>query len=149
MIAHIKKLPSIFRIFVFVGICLLVFVGFFIYSFFTHKAPIFFPLDNMQGTYQVIKSPIRGNNPPTVSFSSSDPYYLIRYTGDRIFPLHSGDTFSILIGESPVDLAPFVGKYVVVQGEFVGSSRQCVREQCISIKGPWVVLNIKEIQIKN
>ncbi|MBI2327509.1 hypothetical protein HYU92_04280 [Candidatus Curtissbacteria bacterium] len=126
----------------------IVFVGWFIYAIVTDAPPSFFPLDNPQGEYTITKvCPAgQGNIEQVVSPGNA---YCVEYRGNEVF---TGDSntkstfFRITIGNSKVDLEPYVGKEVKnIKGKYVGSSKQCIQNNCVDIGGPFVVLNIDSL----
>lgn len=90
---------------------------------------MFFPFDDKLASYTVIRENER---------------YLLKYetTSDRNkdFPRN----IDILMGKSEVDLQSFIGKKVIIDGEFAYSRKQCITGKCIDI-GNFPVLDIKSI----
>lgn len=146
-----KKRPSVLLASLFiVPIILVGFIGFFLYSIIKKPAPQFFPLDDANATYTIVKSSFRGNNPPEVIRTDdlNYLYYYVEYKGSHIYLVDGLTSFVILVGQSKVDLKDFVGKSVQIKGDFGSSKRQCIVGQCREIAGPWVVLNVDEVRLR-
>jgi hypothetical protein len=55
--------------------------------------------------------------------------------------------YRITVGNSNVDLAPYVNKGVKhLTGNFVSSSEQCIMNECSPLPGNTVVLDIKTLE---
>lgn len=113
------------------------------------KPPQFFPLDNSESKYFVTRNcPPQGwHDKPAVLGET----YCVIYNGTGVFlNEESGNTdaFTVVIARSKIDLRPFENKHVKnIKGEFVRSSKQCIKDKCININGPYVALNIDELEI--
>ncbi len=116
------------------------------YSLLNEQPPKFFPFDDPQAQYTVTK---RGKN------------YFVRYqsVGDMNTKTFCGqhrgrvvcrnrvdDDIEVMVGKSPVDLAPLVGKSVQLEGIFRYSDKQCILDSCHDI-GRWAVLHIRNLQL--
>ncbi len=141
-----KKILSL----LFLGILIL--VGTFIYGIITDEPPKFFPLDDAQAEYTITKNCPSGQGWQEPRISDLNAAYCLEYRGDHVLWLddfhQNTKFFSITIGKSPIDLEPFVGKRVKnVKGKFASSSKQCIQKQCVAIGGPFVVLNIDNLEL--
>lgn len=118
-----KKLLVVILLFLLIG------VGLFLFILFNEPAPQLFPFNNSQAEYIIEKS--------------SDGVYTISYKDSQ------QDIQGVMIGNSPVDLAPYVGKKVQIQGKFENrKDTQCIAGKCQYIYGPYVALDISSIQEK-
>lgn len=50
-----------------------------------------------------------------------------------------------LVGSSPIELEPFLGKSTTIQGKFVYTNEQCINSRCVDI-GNYAALDITEIK---
>lgn len=144
----VRKLLLISFFLVQIGVISL--IGYVLYVLYTKPEPQFFPLDDKDAIYTIAKSPIAMNNnlQITTQNNPSDKYYFVKYKGEHIWTaLEAKNSFAVLVGNSKVDLKNFVGKRVQIMGKFVGSSKQCILEDCQDIFGPWVVLNIDSVTL--
>ncbi len=84
----------------------------------------------------------------TNSSELTAPRYYVEYRGDGVFSDDQHNNFfRATVGNSKVDLEPFIGKDVLVtKGKFVSSSKQCIVDKCIDIYGPFVVLNVDMLE---
>lgn len=118
-----KNLLAVIVIFLFLG------VGLFLFILFNEPAPQLFPFNNPQAEYIIEKS---DGGIYTVSYKDSQQ-----------------DIKEVMIGNSLVDLTPFIGKRVQIQGKFENrKDTQCIAGQCQFIYGPYVALDINSIQEK-
>lgn len=132
----------------------ILFVGWFIWAIFTdEELPQFFPLNNTKARYTIVKSSKSLDQSyeekiATDSYKLREPRYYVEYRGNDVFgDDHKRNFFRINVGNSKVDLEPFIGKDVVItKGKFVDSSKQCIVNKCIDIGG-WVVLDIYELRV--
>lgn len=123
----------------------------FIWGIVNEPPPEFFPLDNSQARYTIIKSStlfqgwVEGS--PSAQYDLEARYYL-EYRGEGVFnDENNTNFFRITIGKSKIDLSPFINKNVLItKGKFVSSSKQCIVDDCIDIYGPYVVLDIDSIR---
>lgn len=132
-----------------IGIIVISIIGFIIYMrfFFEDSVPHFFPFDDPDATYTVQK----------------EEFYSLRYnsTSDRNKSIDCGTDngirtckevitkdYTIIIGNSPVDLDPFIGKQLIVTGNFDSTKEQCIKGECKSLSSSWAVANIESIAIK-
>lgn len=133
-------------------------VGFFIlivYLMTTDKPPMFFPLNDSQGKYTILKSQA-GNVPCNYKEEKAQNYYggplryIVRYEGKHVFSgIGPTDCFEILVGRSEQELESFMGKQVRIKGDFDSSSQQCIQNKCENIFGPYVVLDIDSIKLSH
>lgn len=135
-----------------VGLGVLLFVGWFVWAIVSEDQPQFFPLNNSKARYTIVKSSKMGQGwdekEATNSSELPEPRYYVEYRGNNVFADdHNNNFFRVTVGNSKIDLEPFIGKDVVVtKGKFVSSSKQCIVYKCIDIYGPFVVLNVDELQ---
>lgn len=141
-----KVLPAIA-----VGVVL--FVGWFLWTIIANDQPQFFPLNNSNARYTIVKSSKLGQGwVEKVATNSTElpaPRYYVEYRGDGVFADDQNKHFfRVTVGNSKVDLEPFIGKDVLVtKGKFVNSSKQCIAGKCIDIYGPFVVLDIGGLEV--
>jgi hypothetical protein len=114
------------------------------------EPPQFFPLNNPQGTYVITKNcPSQGWEENTTSNTHT---YCVNYKGSDVFMNEehgNKNFFSVMVGKSTIDLKEFEDKPITsIQGKFVGSSKQCIVDQCTEIGGPFVLLNITSVSIR-
>lgn len=95
--------------------------------FFGEDNPQFFPLNNKNETYEVIKS--------------TEGIYSIIYSGKSDYRINSAT-----IAKSPINLDPFIGKKVSLSGRFARTTTQCIADVCNNIGGPFVGLYIDSIK---
>lgn len=118
-----KNLLAAIVIFLSFGLCLFLFIPF------NESAPQLFPFNNPQAEYVIEKT---DNNVYTISYKDSQQ-----------------DIKGVMIGNSPIDLAPYEGKKVQIQGKFENrKDTQCIAGRCQYIYGPYVALDINAIQGK-
>lgn len=134
------------------GTGVILFVFWFVRAIFTDDTPEFFPLNNSKARYTIMKSSkvVQGNDEKeaTNSYEFPQPNYYVEYRGDSVWLDDTNNKFfRIIVGNSKVDLEPFIGKDVMItKGKFVGSSKQCIVNKCIDI-GPYAVLDIYELKV--
>lgn len=128
-----------------------IFAGVFIYGIITNKQPQFFPLDDAQAEYTITKNcpDAQGRREPKQNNLGNA--YCLEYKGDNAMHIDeyypNSKYFTVTIGKSDIDLATFIGKQVKnIQGEFVSSSKQCIKGNCVGIGGPFVVFDIDAIE---
>lgn len=115
--------------------------------------PTFFPLDNPNAKYTVVKSSKMTQGwEETIATNSSDlqePRYYVEYRGKNVLADdNSGNFFRITVGNSKVDLQPYIDKNVrIIKGEFASSSKQCIAGSCIDIFGLFAVLTIDQLTL--
>ena len=141
-----------FKIGIFIGF-LFVFIGYCVYSFLTYHEPEFFPFNDEQASYSIIQSPspynfVEDATPAAVLAGLPNKFYLVRYKGAHIFSLKNVTTLAMLVGKSSIDLAPYVGKQVVLKGSFVRAESQCIQEICVRFNNENIVINIDMISEK-
>lgn len=132
------------------GVGIVAFVAWFVWAIITDEPPHFFPLDNVQAEYRVSKKCPNGQG-WNEQVQAEGEGYCIEYKGSDVFSNDvQGNTnfFRITVGQSKINLEPFVGKRVKnIKGKYVSSNKQCVNGKCIDIGGPYVVLNIDELDL--
>ncbi len=141
---HIKKILLIlFSIVLF-------FIGWFAWLIYTDEPPQFFPLNNPEGEYKISKK-CPGGQGWGENINGSNNLYCVEYRGSGVFmDEESGNThfFRVTVGKSKIDLDPYIEKKIkVIEGQFVSSSKQCILDNCSDIGGPYVVLNINNIEL--
>lgn len=119
-------------------------IGYFLF-FYEQGAPHLFPLDDPKGRYIIFKSVER-------TPEGDKPLYWLNYRGKKVIGSEGTDsTFSVMIGESDVELNQFLDSYmtnnVIVKGNFGYSDRQCVLTRCVKIAqaNRSVVVNIRQV----
>lgn len=136
-------------VFIVLGIGVILFVGWFIWGIATDKLPQFFPLNNSRARYTIVrysKVQMSSEKVATDSPELPEPRYYVEYRGDNVFMGYK--FFRIMVGNSKIDLEPFIGKDVIItKGEFVGSGKQCIVNKCIDIAGPYAVLDIDGLKV--
>ncbi len=114
-----------------------IFFGWFIwYWFFRDQTPQFFPINEPNGDYRIIK----------------EPYFQVQYTGPKTLEITPNGigSVTVMVGESTVDLSQYIGKKVILtKGKFYsGFTTQCILRKCVDIGGPYaavIIEGIKEI----
>ena len=120
----------------FIILSIVVFAIYFIWTVKNQKEPRFFPFDEPSAEYSIVKT-------------SEDAPFMVKYKGPNAFPLNpnSDGSISVIIGKTKYNLDEFLGKNIYIsKGDFVSSSQQCIANTCKDIAGPYVVVNIDEIQ---
>ncbi|MEX2028421.1 MAG: hypothetical protein WD988_02880 [Candidatus Curtissbacteria bacterium] len=124
-------------------------LGLFVWSFLTDNHARFFPINNSDGRYTIVKSSklLQGSEEEErANFPGlPEPLYYVEYRGDGVLKIdkEDGDFFRVTVGNSKVELESFIGKDVIVtKGKFVGSSKQCIVNKCTDIRSSFVVLDI-------
>ncbi len=94
---------------------------------------------------------------PTFIMDDKDAFYTI--TKDDLYFVSyfkskeatSTPTTSILVGNSPIDLDPYIGKSLKITGWFKDTYgyRQCVVDSCRELQTKSVVIDITKIELKN
>lgn len=138
-------------------VSIIAFITWFVWQILNESVPQFFPLDNPSARYTVIKSSkmtqgwneMETTNSAVNSAILPGERYYIEYRGENVLADdNKKNFFRITVGNSKVDLEPFINKDVkVTKGEFVSSSKQCIIEKCVDIYGPFVVLNIDQLRL--
>lgn len=114
------------------------FVIWFIWNIVTDKPPQFFPFNELQGEYSIVR-----------------PYgsdiFMVKYKGPNAFSGISQDTdgtISVIVGKTKYDLHQYLGKKVfLTKGDFRGSfTTQCIANNCKEIGGPYVAVVIDEME---
>lgn len=134
-------------------ILLILFIGLQI-AIYTDKPPTFFPVQNPEGSYTVLKSHV-GNLSCKDIVTNAQAYtqaenelFVIKYKGPGVFQgaFDKTDCIYVYIGKSPLKLDQYVGREVNVNGEFRTSDKQCIEKSCSRIGTRFVVFNIKSIR---
>lgn len=113
----------------------LIFIAFFIAwfvwdGFVRDKTPQFFPFNQQQAEYSIIKS--------------ANGIYSVKYSGPNDF---SGIN-SVIIGKTDYDLSQYLEKKIfITKGSFKsGFTKQCVANNCVDIGGPYAAVVIDEME---
>ncbi len=115
------------RILITTSLIILIFLGGFLLLLFNEPAPQLFPLNNPKAQYRIEKSE---NNVYTIAYKDN-----------------SQDIKGVMIGNSKINLDQFIGKNVQIKGEFKNrKDTQCIAGKCQYIYGPYVALDIFDIQ---
>jgi hypothetical protein len=150
MYKKLRKLAIWKKLLILLVLGVIVFVGWFVYAIVTDAPPSFFPLDNPRGEYKITRNCPNGQG-WTEQFQGQGYAYCVEYRGPDVFMNdESGNTnfFRITVGKSNIGLEQFVGKQVrIVKGKYVSSSKQCIKNNCVNINGPYVVLNIDNLEL--
>lgn len=112
------------------------------------EPPHFFPLNDPEGEYRVTTGCPSGRGWSEVE--KTDTAYCVEYRGKHVFlnDEKQSDFFRITVGDSKVNLKPFVGKNVIIQkGRYTSRSHQCINGTCTYIGGPFVVLDIDQLEL--
>lgn len=143
----------VITILVIVLLAIFAFIGWFVRSILNDDPPQFFPLNKAESRYTIIKSSKLmqgwGETHAADVVELQQQRYYVEYRGDGVFMNEQNrNFFRVTVGDSKVDLEPFIGKDVLItKGEFVSSTKQCIVGKCIDIRAPFVVLNIDEINL--
>lgn len=113
-----------------VGLVILLLVWFIWDGFIKDKTPQFFPINEQQGEYSIIKS--------------SDDVFMVKYSGPKAF----SDISSVMIGKTDYDLNQYLGKKVLItKGSFKsGFTQQCIASICKDIGGPYAAIVIQKME---
>lgn len=155
-----KQLNKWFFVFYSLYYILLIFIiGVFaaiVIAVFTDKPPRFFPIDDVEATYKITIQDLEQGE------KNQPAYYIVYDTtsnkndwkicdevnGKKRCYTEKHQHMEVIIGQSPVDLKSYIGKKIKVQGDFVYSTKQCIKENCIIFPYSLVVFNIKKISNK-
>lgn len=113
-------------------IILVVLILFFVSGAFNSRpntAPVYFSLDEPTSYFSIKK---------TDSADPNYPNYLVVHNTDSVF-----------VGTSQVELDPFVGKKIVIQGNYSGriGNQQCIVNKCHPLKGAMIDIDsIQEVE---
>jgi hypothetical protein len=141
---------TIFRVILLILGAILLFILWFIWAIITDPPPQFFPLDDAQAEYRITHScpSSQGWGPPR---GQEDIAYCVEYRGKQVFgdsDHGNGYYFAITVGHSKVDLEPYLNQSVTnLKGKWNSSSKQCIRNKCVSIGGPYVVLDVHDLDL--
>ncbi len=123
-----------------IGLILIaLFIAWFVWDgFIREKTPQFFPFNELQGDYSIIKS-------------SDSGIFMIKYKGPNSFTGLNQDndgSISVIIGRTNYDLNQYLGKKVILtKGNFKsGFTKQCVVSNCVDIGGPHATVIIDEMK---
>jgi len=120
-------------------ILLALFITWFVWDgFIRDKTPQFFPFNELQGDYSIIKSLDSG-------------IFMVKYKGPNSFTGFNQDddgSISVIIGRTNYDLNQYLGKKVLLtKGNFEGGfTKQCVAGNCVGIGGPYAAVVINEME---
>lgn len=126
------------------------FVGFVLLDTLNERPIQAFPFNDNQATYTVEDEDIDGY----YWLHYNSPSNLNKFTNCRIDPAKENPSKEeceeiinhdarALVASSPVDLKPFVGKHVRLQGEFINTNKRCIADVCKSLN------NFTGIKIKS
>lgn len=115
-------------------IIVVAFIFFFVSSAVNSKpdtAPVFFDLDDSTADFSIKKTDNTDPNYPN--------YWVVRNTRH---------TYEVLVGNSKVELDSFVGKKIVIKGNYSGrvGNQQCIVNKCHPIGGKSAMIDIDSIQ---
>jgi len=94
-----------------------------------NTAPVYFSLNESTADFSIKKT------------DNTDPNY------PNYWVIH--DTDEVFVGTSQVELDPFVGKKVVIQGSYSGriGNQQCIVNKCHPLKGAMIdIYSIQEVE---
>ena len=113
------------------------FIAWFIwYGFIKDQTPQFFPFNELQGEYSIVKD---------------NDIFMVRYKGPNSFSGISHETdnsISVIVGETNYDLNRYLNKKVfLTKGNFKGHfTKQCIANNCKDIGGPYAAVVIEEMK---
>lgn len=154
MLKKIVNLPLLVKVVLATSLTIIVFIGIFLHEVWTDPAVGWFPLDDTQAEYTITRNCIPAgygfDEPKTFAQSN---IYCMEYRGGHVTWRElqgNANYFSIAIGKSEIDLAPFAEKKVKsIKGNFQwGDDKQCIQNKCINLaNGPFPQLNIKSLEL--
>jgi LysM repeat protein len=119
-------------------ISILALVVSFILAIKSQKEPQFFPFNESSGEYVISQDSSTDKSPFIVMYKGPNNGFITK---------NSEGYISVIVGSTNYDLSKYLGKQVfITKGDFVSSSKQCVAGLCKDISGPYVVVNIDEMQ---
>ncbi len=142
------KKVLITSLFSLIGIIVIAILGFIIYLYFftSDSVPNFFPFDDKDATYTIVKN----EEYFFVHYkSSSDRNKFIDCTkrnGKPVCKELVRNDETIMVGSSVADLSKYIGKNIIITGNFDSARKQCMKDKCIDFAGPWAVVNIASIE---
>lgn len=137
----------------FVLVCvgaLFLFIVWFIWAIATDEPPHFIPINSTEGEYWITKGCPNGQGSvENVKLRGEGLAYCVEYKGLGVFGNEDKIAFfRITVGKTSFDLKPFLNKKVrIVKGKYTDSDKQCINSECIKIGGPYLVLDIKKIEL--
>lgn len=130
-----------------VSLAVLTLLALFSLSLFNDSPPQLFPLNDSRATY-------------TLTFE--DGLYYLKYdstsnkntsidcsfgaNGGKICQNMINNHETVLVGDSPVELSPWVGKPLKVEGNFVYTTRQCIVSKCQST-GNYLAISLVKVEL--
>lgn len=152
MYKQLLKFTAWKKTLIIVALGTIAYVVWFGYKIFTVEPPDFFPLNDTQAEYRVTRNcPIGQGWVEQTGIQGSA--YCLEYRGNNVLMKedHNDSTFfSITIGKSNINLETYEGKIVKnIKGKFTSSDKQCIKNKCIEIGGPFVVANIDRLELVN
>ncbi|NTU74302.1 hypothetical protein HGB07_09280 [Candidatus Roizmanbacteria bacterium] len=137
-------------IFTFLVLAFIVFVfsGLILWNILHEKPPQFFPFDDKEASYTILKEHGR-YLVEYITTSDRNRSYVCSYSpsGKKTCGYEDDKNVTVIIVSSKIDLAPFVNKKVILTGEFVNAVKQCIAGTCSNI-GNWVGVKITSIREK-
>ncbi len=114
----------------------------------TEQPPVFFPFDDPQAAYIVTKNDnLYFMN--YVSISDKNKSTICEdINGKQQCKEEINRGMMVMIGKSDIDLKPYIGKKVKIDGDFVYAKEQCIAQKCVDI-GSYAVLDIQSIKLAN
>ena len=118
------------------------FIAWFIwYGFIKDQTPQFFPFNELQGEYSIVRT-------------SDNGIFMVKYKGPNEFLGINKDmdgAIFVIVGKTDYDLNRYLGKKVILtKGNFKGNfTKQCIANNCKNIGGPYaaaVIEKMEEIQ---
>lgn len=123
-------LTSILSVTAVIVLALILFFGFVVFKLNPNPvtAPVYFTLNDPIAYYSIKK---------TDNTDSNYPNYFVVHDTDEVF-----------VGTSQVELDPFVGKKIAIQGNYSGriGNEQCIVNKCHSLSGKSAMIDIDSIQ---
>lgn len=146
-----NKLSTWKKILAIIIISIVLLISWFIYAVITDEPPHFFPLNDIQANYKITKDcPNNQGWNKSITYQGGDAYCL-EYTGNNVVwkeEYNNANFYRITIGNSKIDLESYIGKQVKnIKGKYRSSSKQCILNKCTDISGPYVVLDIDNLEI--
>ena len=152
MYKKLLKLVTWKKILILIALGLIAFVGWFVYEIVTDEPPNFFPLNEAQAEYKITKNCPNGQGWIEQTQAQGNVYCL-EYRGNNVLWKEDHDNsnfFSITIGRSNINLESYIGKKVKnIKGKYTISGKQCIKNKCVDISGPYVVVNINRLDLAN
>ncbi len=112
-------------------VLVLAFSIWFVWEIYTDKPPEFFPFNESAADYLIKKE--------------NNGMFVVNYKGPNTF--NNENKVSIVVGKTDYDLEQYIGKKIIItKGSFENNfTKQCIKEKCIDIGGPYAGVVIDEI----